>query len=122
MSILIELLIIVLCGFSLILIVGWLTHISMVQGETDIKCYGWATFGKFLEQFHKYNWDNENWRGYSLWDRKNYCEIHANIVYFEKIGMIMRTPIDYFMMVFYIRKYFKENNINNVLNKKKVTW
>lgn len=103
----IVLFVVCLVIITIIAIICWGVHISMVKCETSN--WGWGSIKNFKKEFNKYtNWSNEDWGGHSLWDRKSNCKIHADIVLFNGIGMIMRTPIDYLLMHLFLRCKIKE--------------
>lgn len=95
--------IILILSFSL---VYYTTHIDMTKSRTKI--YGYGTYSKFLREFNKYNWQQGDYFESSLFDGKNNCQIHASIIEFDGIGMIMRTPLDYFLAVMFVRRYIKQ--------------
>jgi hypothetical protein len=119
MILLLSLSTILILFLSIWMVIEWFVHIEMTKDNSEY--YGWANYDRFISEFNKYQWDNEKWYGYSLWDRNNDCKIHASIIYFENKGMIMKTPLDWLLVNLHIRKYFKVNIIG-FKNKKLIKW
>lgn len=98
---------------SAFLLIEWSVHISMTK--EDSKKYGWGNYKKFIREFNKYNWDDKGWNigkphNPSFWDRENKCKLHADIIKFNDIGMVINNPIDLqrvkkHMKQYYIEKY-----------------
>lgn len=91
------------------IIVPWSAHKNMTKSFSQK--HGKINFKRFVEEFNKnkYNWKYDPNHKTSLFDYNTNSEIHASIIKFNDIGMIMRTPWDYWMTKFYIKKYIKEN-------------
>lgn len=89
--------------FILYSIVEWLTHISMVKDHTDI--YGYANYQKFKREFVKQKW-NYIWRT-GLFNSNTNSKIHAGIIQFNGIGMIINNPVSYFLCMMYVKKHIK---------------
>lgn len=85
------------------------THIDQVKQFT--KPYGKASYNAFVEEFEKHSWQQSNVFKNSLFDYPNNSEIHASIIKFNGVGMIMKSPIEYWKMWYYMRQYFKNKNI-----------
>jgi len=81
------------------------THIIMVKKYTNK--YGKANYNIFVQEFNKCKWDTERWKG-SLFDYSTDSEIHASIIKFNGIGMIMQNPIEYLKMIYYVYQYNKK--------------
>ena len=120
---------ILLVAFCIYLTV-WISKISQVKKylNRDYESYGWASFKKFKNELNKINWEHKKDWKYSLFlyvgdSCKLDSQIHADIFSFHRIGMIMKTPIDYWRANAYIHKYVKEhfkddlNSKNNQLYK-----
>ena len=92
---------------SIFIGVDYRTHISMVKSST--KEYGKTNYNIFLQEFNKCKWDVKRYKG-SLFDKSTNSEIHASIIQFNGIGMIMQNQIEYLKMRFHLYQYLKEIN------------
>lgn len=110
-----------LIGLSIILwkIGDWLVHVSQVKDSSSV--YGWGNYQKFIREFEKCEWDNEDGEyKYSMWDRERGAKFHASIIEFNNIGMIINNPIDYVRVDMYVKKFYK--NKFGVKKKNIHTW
>ena len=107
---------------------SWICNRNQVkqnQCMAEQNMYGKASFAKFKENFDKTSWVHKREWKWSLFyeDKKNYTgntsEIHADIFMFNHIGMIMKTPIDYWKAIRYTHKYIK-THFPEDLNKKNI--
>lgn len=85
--------------------IPWAVHISMVKDQ-EVE-YGWAGYKEFKREFVKYRWNIEGWEE-GLYSRECYSKCHASIILFGGKGMIMVTPIDYYLVTRHI-KHYKRN-------------
>jgi len=92
---------------SIFIGVDYRTHIDMVKSCT--KEYGRANYNIFFQEFNKCKWDVKRYKG-SLFDKSINSEIHANIIQFNGVGMIMQNPIEYLKVRFHLYQYLKEIN------------
>jgi ABC-type transport system involved in multi-copper enzyme maturation permease subunit len=84
------LLVLTICFF-----VAWLVHVSMVKDSCII--YGYSNFNKFLKNYnlHKFKRNSNNPQShFGIGDEYDEHEIHASIIKFDSIGMIL-YPIDF---------------------------
>ena len=131
MSILIYFGFVVLFIGLLIFFLGWISNISQVKSNQtflDQHNFGFASFEKFKENFDNINWSyDKNWE-WSLfyYDENSFAEcnskIHADIFMFNHIGMIMKTPIDYWRAIIYVHKYIKEHFKYDMKKEKLYQW
>jgi len=84
--------ILILITGSAFIWIDYRTHISMVKSST--KEYGKANYNIFFQEFNKCKWDIKRYKG-SLFDKSTNSEIHASIIQFNGVGMIMQNPIEY---------------------------
>lgn len=92
--------------------ISWSVHISMTRSSTKRYGYGWASFKKFKREFDKIEWEYK-----SIWKNSlfgNYLtlsssQFHASIIEFNTKGMIMRTPLDWYLAKRYVKKHIKNN-------------
>lgn len=99
---------------AVMLIADWNVHKRMVEEYAQER--GRASYATFLKEFNKYEWSNEIsygsiWKG-SLWAKGSNDEtyIHASIIKFNNIGMIMKTPIDWLQFLLHMRKNSRKIN------------
>ena len=85
-----------------ILSVDYEVHINQVKNYT--KKYGKGNYTVFIQEFNKCKWDSKYFKG-SLFDRSSDSELHASIIKFKGVGMIMQNPIEYLKMLYYVRQY-----------------
>lgn len=110
MYILIFLILVALMIFFIVISVDWLIHLSMTKDEkTD---YGWGSFEDFKREFGKYNW-NSGAYDESTWDRQNNCKFHANIVVFNGVGMLLKSPIAFYKVKKYVKGDIKQKDSDN---------
>ena len=99
---------IILIFFCVGIIVGkWVRHIYAVRSSTVD--WGWAGYRKFKEEFRKYNYGNRAKYGYlykthkfSFFNDSNGCYIHKGVIRFNNIGMCLRTPLGYLLVVIFL--------------------
>ena len=107
----IELLTILLTALILISMVPWIdygVHISQVKKLT--KEYGKGDYKTFIKEFEKVDWQLGECDKKSLLYFSNgsiTSMICAGLIKFNEVGMIMKTPIDYWKMCSFLKKYFK---------------
>jgi len=87
---------------SIILLIDYGVHISQVKDHTER--YGKSSNNIFIQEFNKCEWDNSRWKG-SLFDYSRDSQIHAGIIKFNGIGMIMQNPIEYLKMLYFVNQY-----------------
>jgi hypothetical protein len=87
--------------FVVIISIDWFIHIEMVRSQKI--SYGWSNYRKFKEEFDKCNW-SLGWLN-SLYDYNN--QIHANIIRFNGVGMIINNPFSYYLTKRLTRKKIK---------------
>lgn len=89
----------------------WIVHISMVKEQTTQ--YGWAGHKKFIEQFHKAEWEYQPYWRKSLFGKEyEKDQYHANIFKFNSKGMIINNPVSYLIVKLYVSGYIKETYNN----------
>jgi hypothetical protein len=100
------LIVLLLFIFLIIITIGWAVHVSMTK--TNSREWGWGGYYDFIREFKKYKWDTEDglYKG-SYWDRNNNCKYHAQIIKINGIGMIIRNPFEYMLVVLFMRRYAK---------------
>jgi hypothetical protein len=86
------------------LIVPVLTHRDMTRTSTNYTVN--RTYKDFVKAFHRFNWSTHGWKG-SLFDDENNAKIHASIIMFSGVGMVLNNPIDYYRAKRYVRAYIK---------------
>jgi len=96
----------VIMGSSFILF-DYGSHISMVKSR---KKYGRASYKIFMEEFYRCDWKQDTFFKKSLFDRETDSQLHAYIIEFDGIGMIMKNPIEYCKMRLFVRSYLKTLN------------
>lgn len=80
----------------------------------NCKTYGYANFDLFLEKFKQTKWtsyfDQNYFRGscFEYVGFENMSEIHANIIKFNKVGMILH-PWSYFKFCLFMKKVKKDS-------------
>lgn len=105
----------------MLMLIDWLSHMTMTKD--NCKVYGWGNYEKFVKEFNKYNWNNKGWNSSiplyepSFWDENNNSKLHANIIQFNKIGMLINNPIDLVRVKLFLRKYYKETVYQKKLHK-----
>jgi len=85
------------------------THIAMVKRHTNK--YGKANYNIFVQEFNKCKWETESFKG-SLFDKSTDSEIHASIIKFNGIGMIMQDFVEYLKMRYCLYRYLKNTKID----------
>jgi hypothetical protein len=93
----------ILVIIAVILLPKWISHDSMTEEHSNK--YGYSNFKKFKEQFIKYEWTIDDIYTESLFNKEKDCELHANIIRFNGVGMIMKTPLDLWLVDSFIKKY-----------------
>jgi len=96
----------VIMGIAFILF-DYGSHISMTKSR---KKYGRASYKIFMEEFCRRNWKQDHIFKTSLFDSETDSQLHAYIIEFDGIGMIMKNPIEYFRMRLFVRSYLKTQN------------
>lgn len=122
--------VVVLCIFIIVLSImlffeGWFSHKSQVkknQYMSEQNMYGKASFDKFRKEFDSVLWTHDKEFKWSLFYYKEnsyecISEIHADIFMFNHIGMIMKTPIDYWKAIRYAHKYIKTHFADDLKRK-----
>ncbi len=84
-------------------IVGWMVHIS--QTKCFSERYGWGDYDKFKQHFELCDWKCVGCEGNYLIADNFDSEYGASIIKFNGIGMLMRTPIDWFLANLYVEEY-----------------
>ncbi|MGM0409113.1 MAG: hypothetical protein ACQEQF_00005 [Bacillota bacterium] len=118
MEAMLVLLVSLIAASIILIILDWLTHISMVRNNTEK--YGWSNFNKFKEKFEEYNmieYEDELFNGSYIRYKNRYedfCKVHADIIMFDNKGMILGF-ISYIKFKLFIMK-IKSNS------KKTVRW
>jgi len=108
---------IIILGSLVLYWADWFTHIHMVKGICPT--YGWTSYKIFKEKFDATDWDKIDLK-YSTGVFKEDKDLHvvskvfSNIIIFNDIGMIMRTPIEYAKAKLYTRKYIKKYYVKPV--------
>jgi len=101
-----------LVGFGLWISIEWLVHRAMTKEKDSLVGIGVANYKQFITEFEKVrdemeyigNGNGFGGKAYSYkTGRKHYY--YASIIYFNHIGMLMRTPWDFFMVERYTKKY-----------------
>ena len=88
-------------------------HVDMVKSHTHE--YGYSDFNHFKKEFDKYNWRTEGLES-SLFDSANNCQIHADIIEFNDVGMIMKNQIEYIRVKMFIWNYLRALDKNKPLH------
>jgi hypothetical protein len=114
MIILISALIVATVIISIVFFVSYSVDISQTRDSTN--SYGFSNFKRFKIEYDKREWFleyskvfdfNYAFGAQSRWDRKDDSELHAGIMRFGGVGMIL-NPIDYIRAVAYIKKQTQE--------------
>lgn len=87
--------------------IPWQVHMEMTKENS--KVCGKGNYKKFIEEFEKINWIEGTLYKNSYFDYGSDSEIHANIFRFNGIGMIMKTPWDYWI----VRKYLDNKKVSH---------
>ena len=85
--------------------IDWLAHRDMVKSSTNQ--YGVSNYKKFIEEFHKVEWEHQKLFTSSLFGKDRKDQFHANIIEFNGRGMIINNPISYLLVKLYVKKYIK---------------
>lgn len=88
------------------------SHERMTKKHSDN--YGYGNFKKFQTEFYKKNWEiSKTWNN-SFFHHPSNSEIHASIIKFDGIGMVISNPIDYIKVQKMLNRIYKEeqNKIN----------
>ena len=109
MIIILMILLFILIIGSIILLLDYSIHVSMTKEHSNK--FGKANYNIFIQEFNKYEWDTKSWSG-SLFNHPSNSQIHASIIKFNGIGMIMKNPVEYLKMIIYVYKYVKNANDN----------
>lgn len=88
--------------------IPWNVHTEMTKENTNI--HGKSNYKKFIMEFEKVEWITDDNYKSSYFNSKINSEIHADIFKFNGIGMIMKTPYDYWMVRKYLRNVEKKRN------------
>ncbi|QJI52423.1 hypothetical protein [Psychrobacillus phage Perkons] len=115
--VLIILTLVVVILFAIVFLsIDWIVHIDMVKSET--KQYGKAGYKKFIEEFEKVKWEQPEYLSLpkSLFTPNHCDKYHANIILFNRKGMIINNPVSWLLVKKYVKKYLRDNfgNDNNV--------
>lgn len=114
-----EFIVAIIWVFIGLLLVNWIAHISMTIGDCKGGNWGWGNYWKFKREFRKLKWRKmDNYRSLvsnnqelvHLYDGY----LHANIVKFRGIGMVINNPISYLLVTVFIRKEVRKRDLNNV--------
>ena len=90
-----------------VLLADWIIHIAMTK--SSCQTYGYSNFKKFINEFSKYNWQYDYFWGNSLFDHTSDSKFHANIIKFCGVGMVMKTPWEWYRVKCYVYRYIREN-------------
>jgi hypothetical protein len=87
--------------------ISYSTHVYMVRRHSVR--FGYGSFEQFKEQFFKIDsWTSQSKFDGSFFSDKTDSEYHADIICFNNIGMIMNTPLDWFLVKRFMKKFNKE--------------
>jgi hypothetical protein len=89
-------------SLSMFASVDWLAHISMTKDHSSKR--GWGNYKKFKREFEKIEWKPLLLYSKSFANRDNDSEIHANIIKFNGVGMIINNPISLYLCKRYVKK------------------
>ena len=84
-----------------VLIVSIHSHRSMTRRYSDKLAYG--TFSDFLREMASHNWERDPRFPTSFFDSKTDSEVHASVVRFDGVGMIL-SPLDWLRVCRYLGK------------------
>lgn len=102
--------------FLIVSCISWGTHISMVRDQKIP--YGYAGYKDFVREFCASGLlpDKRGFKG-SMFSEDRADKYHASIIQFDYRGMIIRNPIEYAMVVIFVKLY-----LFNFRKKAEVNW
>lgn len=101
---------------TLMILIGYITHLSMVKSKGN---YGKGDFNLFKKNFFKYDLKRDEIWKTSWFDRESDSKYHADIIMFDGKGMYMENPYEYFKVLIFMsqmyiidKKIEKQNEID----------